>query len=289
MAIKSNAAKARLLPVEMEYKLPSAGIPYLTKHPDFPEIIKIRPYNIETEAYLLGNSTTIDKMQFILSKVASWPAGFDLNELLVSDQFTVLAIARAQTYGEDYMFRTQCPQCGAQDLETIKVPEQLPVRVWDRADPPVLDVLLPRVKDKITLKFYTIANDRETTKFIRDLKQVGGSGDANLGYIRRLAYHIKEVNGGAPDSIAEAEQYLLQLDGSDLVVFRDAIDKLSCGIQYEWFITCNKCGFLYERDMPIASDFFRRNQTGGRPNTAAATKAAPRDPSQDGVSAGDAK
>lgn len=268
MPIKTNYANIEKVPIiRMEYRLPSAGLPYLEKFPDFPESIGIRSYSIETEGYLMGNSTMADKMRFITAKVADLPDRFDINELLLADEFTILAIARAQTYGETYQFRAQCPNCAHQELIDVKVPENLPVKVWKRSEPPKLEVRMPHSKDLVEVRLLTIRDDMEASRYVAEMKALsqGVSEDA-LGYMRRVAHQIKSVNGGTPDNIAEADQYVQRLQGPDMSELSAFIDEMACGIKYDWTICCDKCAFVYERFIPIAGDFFRRNRAYGSPH-----------------------
>jgi hypothetical protein len=283
MPLRTNIDKVPA--VEMEYKLPSAGLPYLAEHPDFPASIKISPYSMRTEAHLVGNATMSDKMAFITSKVAALPKDFPMDSLLVADEFAILAIARALTYGEDYVFRTQCPNCDVIGTETIKVPDGLPVRVWDRTKPPSLSVKLPVCGDMVSLQMLTIGNDKATHNYARSMAAQSDAFDpVSIGWTRRMAYHIAAVNGGAPSDIAEAEQWMLKLKGADEVAFVESITEHQCGIKFDWWITCDRCQFTYERNIPIASDFFRRNRP-RRSDTAPGTEGKTRDPSEDGVSA----
>ena len=269
--------------VEMEYKLPSAGLPYLRQCPQFPETVKIRPYTLETEGYLMGNGTMHDKMAFVTGKVAALP-GIDAGDLYLADQFMILAIARALTYGETYSFRSQCPSCGYVETANIRVPEALPVKVWSRTAPPKLEVRLP-CGDTVGLKFMTVAEDGAVNKYVREMlsRSAGaGASEAPIGYMRRMAYHLASVNGDVPRTIAEADQYVVRLVGSDMIAYQDAIDEQGCGIQYDWWITCDKCQFVYERSIPIVGDFFRRNR-GRRTDAQPGTPPPPRDPPKDAV------
>ena len=210
----------------------------------------------------MGNATASDKMQYITSMVANFPIGFNTDDLLVNDEYLILAIARALTYGEKYSFRCQCPSCGYSSVEEIVIPDSLPVRVWDRESHPSCDIILPVSKDTIELKWLTIKDDREIAKFVKRVESTNSANPVNVGWIRRMAYHVKSINGGEPDQISDVEEYLKRLPGPDMVNFVDAIEEKGCGIKYEWWLSCDKCSFLYDRSVPITSDFFRRNQVG---------------------------
>jgi hypothetical protein len=278
--MKSNISTVPALP--MEVWLPSVGLPYLKLHPDFPETVTVEPFSLETEGYLMGNSTSHDKRKFITGRVAKLPPGFNVGELVVADQFLILAVARALTYGETYTFRCQCPNCDVTETINIKVPEQLPVKVWSRLNPPAMEVTLPNGGDKVGLKLITVNEDGAVNKFIRDLRSAGGAvSEASVAYVRRMAHHLASVNFTDIVNIDEAEQYMRMLVGPNMVAFSEAVEDQSCGIDYTWWISCDKCGFAYDRSIPIVGDFFRGNRS-RRPDPATSPKVAPLNPPPDG-------
>lgn len=247
----------------MEYRLPSAGIPYLAAHPDFPDVIRIKPYNIETEAHLVSNATYHDKMRFVVEKVAILPPGFSVDELIVDDQLFILAVARALTYGETYSFQTNCPHCSHNEVNSMQVPEGLPVKVWNREFPPVMEVTLPICKDRVVFRPLTIRMDGEANRRTRELAALSSSIDQDaLGYRIRLAQQIGTVGGNPAADSGEAEQWVAMLSGEDMVHFRDGIVNYRCGIQFDWLICCDKCSQKYQHYIPLQLDFFRRNRVG---------------------------
>lgn len=264
MALKSNLAQ-RVPPTLEEFKLPSAGIPYLAKYPKFPETVKIAPYSAMTEAVLTTSLSATDKMAEITRRVATnIPQGFDINSLLVTDQFFIIAVARALTYGEVYKFPAPCPACDYNYIAQVKVPAEIPTVIWDRAKPPHPEVTLPVIKDLVSLKFLTVGEDNEINRFQRDLvaKKSSDVAAEEQAYIRRLASHIDAVGGGRPDNIGEADDFIRNLSGADIVELQNAIRTQASGIKFEWTVSCDRCGHLYEKSIPIAADFFRRNRVG---------------------------
>lgn len=274
MAIKSNLDQ---IPVrKMEFKLPSAGIPYLSKCPDFPETIEIRPFSLETEAILVSNKTGNEKMARITERVVTLPQPLTVNDLLVADQFVILAIARALTYGETYKFHVTCPACRHREEVNVQIPEQLPVKVWERtkvvgegdkaSSSPFLypiEITLPTCKDRVGVQFLTVGADGSMDRFEKQLHAAsrGSNQDAaQAAYLRRLAHSVVSVNGGAPEHVEEAVEYVKRLQGPDMAAFKKAVDDNACGIDYDWPISCDACQHIYSASFPIASDFFRGNR-----------------------------
>jgi hypothetical protein len=257
MAIKSNATKVPV--AHLELKLPSAGITY---GPDFPDTVTIKPFSIRTEAVLNGNTGALEKMQAIATAVASFGSAGYPSDMLVADQYFVLAVARALTYGENYEFSTKCPACGATERVSLKVPEHLPVRVWDKSKPPTLSVKLPHTKDVVEFRYITVSDEIAIQQYEKQLRNAGGDGPAidDMVFVRRQSKQIVSVNGGKPDDIAEADAYASSITGADMAALQDAIDANLPGIQYRWKLSCDKCGHKYETFIPITQDFFRRNR-----------------------------
>ena len=230
---------------------------------EFPDTVTIRPFSIRTEAILSGNMTAIEKMNAITLAVASFGSvKFTAQELLIADQYFILAVARSLTYGENYEFSTKCPSCDAVERVSLKVPEHLPVRVWDKTNPPKLSVKLPHTKDVVEWKYATVADEQAVQQYEKSLRSAGGDGPAidDMAYIRRMAKQIVSVNGGKPDDIAEADAYASSISGTDMATLQDAITANQPGIQYQWKVLCDKCNHKYDTFVPIAQDFFRRNR-----------------------------
>lgn len=261
MPIKTNLDQ---IPVrKLDFRLPSAGLAYKAKFPDMSGTIEIRPFTLEAEAVLVSNKTGHEKMGIITSKVVTLPNGMGVSDLLVSDQFVILAIARALTYGETYKFHSTCPSCRHREENICQVPKDLPVKVWDDSQVLPIEVTLPVCKDRIGIKFLTVRDDGMLDQWEKQMTAVtrGTTEDAStMAYLRRLAYHVAHVNGGAPDNIEEAQSYIIRLFGEDVAAFKNAIEEHNCGIQYEWTVQCENCQHIYSTQFPITGDFFRGNR-----------------------------
>lgn len=264
MAIKTNLDNAAIAYPEYETGLPSGGWPYRGKEKDFPEKVIVLPYSWETQGILTTNLSGMDKLRRIVEKVIKGlPDGFKPDDLLVSDQYYILAIARSLTYGEDYNFQADCDRCGHKEKIKVKVPDQLPIKSWDFKTQTefnkYLTVQLPICKDSVMLKFPTIEDDIEVAK-INKLNRAAKKADDDdeKALINRIAVHIKTVNNSTPDNFREVTDYVGRIKGADMAFLQDQIDEKACGIVYAWDVVCDKCSNQYEVRIPIQSHFFRR-------------------------------
>jgi hypothetical protein len=264
MPIKTNLDTAAVSYPEFETGLPSGGWAYRTKESQFPEKIIVMPYSWETQGILTTNLTAPDKLKRVASMVVKGlPEGFSIDDLLTSDQYYILAIARSLTYGENYNFQADCTRCGHKEKISVKVPDQLPVRSWDFKSSAefqkYLTVQLPICKDSVILKYPSIFDDMEVTRINR-LNRVAKKleEDDEKALINRIAIHIKSVNNSLPDSFDEVCNYISRVRGEDMAFLQDKIDEKNCGITYSWDVECDKCQNHYAVRIPIQHHFFRR-------------------------------
>jgi hypothetical protein len=264
MAIKSNLDTAAVSYPEFETGLPSGGWAYRSKGTDFPEKVIVMPYSWETQGILTTNLTASDKLKRVASMVVKGlPEGFKIEDLLTSDQYYILAIARSLTYGENYNFQADCGRCGHKEKISIKVPNELPVKSWNFKDLAEFQkyhtVKLPICKDSILLKYPSIFDDMEVSRINR-LNRVAKKleEDDEKALINRIAVHIKTVNNTTPDTFDEVSAYVGRIRGEDMAFLQDKIDENNCGITYSWDVECDKCKYQYEVRIPIQQHFFRR-------------------------------
>lgn len=269
MAIKTNLDSGSLPAQQVEFKLPSGGVPYRDEYKDFPSTAVIEPYSFETEEILRSSISAKKKVVDILAAVVkNFPDGFDFGKMLSGDHAVIMAIARSLTYGEKYSFSVECPACEHVEKHTIKVPDELPVKTWNFAGPGDFakhsTLTLPRCKDRIKVRWPTIGDSSEETEkqdtvgsaaLVKSADKWRGR-DLILSYAER----IESVNNSAPDSIAEAAGYVFRLKGVDKIALEDFFVDNGCGIDPNWSIICDKCKTKYTRSVPIAADFFRRNR-----------------------------
>lgn len=271
MALASNFGKKQASPVrEEEYALPSAGIPYLGAFPDMPKNVVIKPYSFQTESILISNLSAYDKFIKMLPKVVTnFPAEFKWGEMLLDDMIFVFVCARALTYGETFSFTAVCPSCSHNEKLDMHIPADAPTIRWVRpgekaspkkgiflADDKFFNIFLPNLKDEVRIKFLTLAEDNKLTQNKSRMSQTIKSDDSS--FLRRLAMNVVSVNGGEPDSPKEVMDYLMNLQGEDMVVFKDELEAKSPGFMDRLPIECEKCNHQYSVVPGFTSNFFRR-------------------------------
>ncbi len=268
MAIKSNLDTNTVSAFTREFRLPSGGILYRTKIKDFPETVIVEPFSFTTEGIMATNLHFYKKMQMVAERVVTnFPKKFNFADLLTADLIVILTLARGITYGETYKFSSTCPACATPEKHTIKIPDELPVKNWEFKDQAALlsasTVELPRIKDKIGLRFLTLGEEMELGASTNAVKKQmseeaaaeGGFGDLK---ILRIARRIETVNGTRPDNVAEAVSYVKRITGPDMVALDEGMDKAECGLDFTYEIECAGCAAHYFHRVPLAMDFFRR-------------------------------
>ena len=261
MAIKSN--NNSVPPKRTTFKLPSRALPYRALFPNFPEEVQIGPYSYATEEILTDSDEPVSTKLARIAKIVAvnLPQQFDTAHLVGGDLWTIIAIARALTYGESYDFQVTCPSCGHKEGVSIKVPDELPIVCWEDESAEAMEarlaVKLPHCKDVIQIRYTTIADDLEMERLVKLNTNVGG-GRASRE-LWSAASHIVAVNGGAPDQLVEAVQYLRGIEGEDMVALNEFIAENGCGPKFEWDVVCDKCGHQYNHFIPLNRDFFRRS------------------------------
>jgi len=268
MAIKSNLDTGTISSHTREFRLPSGGILYRTKHRDFPETVIVEPFSYSIEGIMATNLHFYAKLQMVAERVTkNFPVKFDFSNLLTADLVVILTLARGLTYGEVYHFSSTCPSCDALEKHSVKIPDELPVKNWNYKNvaelmaASVID--LPHIRDKVALRFLTLAEEKEMTESTAAVrKQMSEEAAATGGYgdlkILRVAKRIDAVNGGKPDSISEAIAYVKRINGPDMVALDEGMNAAECGIDFAYDIQCPKCHHQYRHRVPMAMDFFRR-------------------------------
>lgn len=268
MAIKSNLDTGTISSYSREFVLPSGGILYRKGKAEFPNSVVVEPFSFSVEGIMTTNLHYYEKLQLVAERVVTnFPKDFDFGKLLIADVVAIMTLARGLTYGETYRFSTTCPACEAGEQHTIKIPDELPVKNWNYTSAADLEantmIELPRIKDKIALRFLTLSEEKELTQAAAATrKQISEDAAARTGFgdltISRIARRIKTVNGTVPDNLTEAVAYVRRITGPDMVALNDGLDAAECGIDFTYLIECAKCKYQYSHKVPMAMDFFRR-------------------------------
>ncbi len=268
MAIKSNLDNNTVSPFTREFRLPSGGLLYRAKHKSFPETVIVEPFSFTVEGIMATNLHFYKKLQMVAERVVTnFPKNFNFAELLTADLIVILTLARGITYGETYRFTSTCPACKTPEKHTIKIPDELPVKNWEYKDTAALMsasvVDLPRIKDRIGLRFLTLNEEQElltSTNATKKQMSEEAAAEGSFGDIKilRVARRIDTVNGTKPDNVAEAVAYVKRINGPDMVALDEALNAAECGLDFTYEIECAGCAAHYFHSVPLAMDFFRR-------------------------------
>jgi len=269
MALKSNLFTVAGLAQVREFRLPSGGLPYRERFPDFPSTVIIQPYSFQTEGILVTNLQFLDKLRMVAEKVVTnFPDGFDFRELLSSDLVTILTLARALTYGEKYKFSSTCPACGTVEKHELKIPDDLPVRNWNQETMDQVrsetTITLPVCRDKISLHFMTVEEEKALGESLAGTRKqmsdaaLAASGLGNPKLIR-TARKIATVNETRADTPEEMLEYLKKVQGADMVALLEGIKDAEPGLNFTWDMVCPvaACATEYKEEMATSMEFFR--------------------------------
>lgn len=280
---KFNTNLDKIAPTVSEYRLPSQGLAY---GGSFPSTIKIKPYSFVTESILVTNLSSTEKIVAILKAVAEFPEDFDPYDTLIPDQYMILAIARALTYSEKYIFDATCTYCGTKETVKLAVPDEIPCKFWvsdpvektpsKKSNYPTesesilqpgeinikdLQFRLPVCKDTVTIRPLSLRDNESSMKYADEAKKLKSAVRSPL-FMRQHAMRVKSLNGvdvSPEDYKYIEEQWLPRLIGQDLAMFRERIDALEPGIVTTWNMVCpnQSCGRAYDAFIPIIGNFFR--------------------------------
>jgi len=238
------------------FQMPSGAYPY---REFFPEgNVGVHSFNFDVEQILAGNEEGQQKMNMITPMVIQLPEGFQVGQLLTSDQFYLLMASRSMSFGEDYSFTTTCPSCGKPEKHTYALPDGLPInRLPDDFEEPY-EFKLPDCGDTVGIRLLTI-NDETVVDNYAKQRKLNHEEPGDPGYKYRLARHIVHVNGEEPENMEDAVAYVTSLDGRDPAEFRQKIESATPGVRPLLKIQCpqGNCGTVYEAAFRVTAEFFR--------------------------------
>ena len=93
-----------------EIVLPSQGL----LNPEIPEGKLVqRCMMVADQKFLAGsNQSAGSVIHQLIQRTTTSPEGFDVSKLTLSDTLYILFKLKIFSYGNDYKFRTRCPECG---------------------------------------------------------------------------------------------------------------------------------------------------------------------------------
>ena len=254
MAIKTNLPS--LSPARERFKttiqLPSGGYVDPDSFPD--GNITVFPWTVELDEWVVKRHGGNASKETILHDV--FPKLCDLKKcvpdrFLLSEALLIWMVSRSIRNDQKVTFGTQCPACSTKADMTVGVPSDLEL-TGEKAKGYVGydEVTLDDAKDALHVTPLTVGRSRAVIT-----RPVGPRkfGDA----VCNLAASIVSVNGGKPDTLDEACDYVSALSIRDYEHLNTCTGDLNPGVSTKLNIECDACKHHYQHALQFTDTFFR--------------------------------
>lgn len=238
-----------------ELQLPSRGILYDGKVPE--GRVVVRPITTDEEKLLVQVGKDKGRMldEVIRRCIVSLPIPYE--GLILSDKFYLFMFIRGVTWGFGYTFTLKCPSCGKEFSHSLKVPDDLRLRVLNEDDAEPIMVCLPMCKKEVGLRHLRVRDEWEIDRYVEQETRKGhADGMGDPGYIYRLAMRIVTIDGKTPNMM-QAMKFCSKMHGRDSGTMNMAIEEHGCGMDLMLSVTCPGCGNRSDQQVPFTPEFFR--------------------------------
>ena len=250
MPIKSNLPD--LSPARdryaVEITLPSGG--YVDREA-FPNgLIKVYPWTSELDEWVVKRTGNTQKVivHDLLPKLCDLN-GCEPESFLISEALLVWMVSRSIRSDRKVSFSTTCPTCSTTSSLNITVPDDLERTGEKPAGYQGTDtVMLPSTKDVVRHAPITVGKSRTVVQ-----RPDKGYPDT----VATLGSAIVDVNGGKPDSLAEACDYVNALPPADFEALKVSVESGMPGLSNILQIQCDECGHEYPHTIKFTEVFFR--------------------------------
>ena len=238
-----------------EIELPSEGIFYPNKQKTVTvKYLTAEEENILTTPELIQNGRVLD----VLLEQAIIDKNLRPDNMISGDRNKVLLSLRASGYGDDYTFKTKCPQCKADYKQTIKI-STLSDRKLDIMPDLNGEFEIDLPKMRLNLKFRLLNGKDEVylNKKAEQSKKAKNNVQFSNQLTERLLLQIMEVNGNR-DKIF-IKKVISNMPISDSLFLRSYISENEPGVNMEKEFECTECGHTFEDTVPITATLFWPN------------------------------
>lgn len=242
---------------EEHVKLPTAG--FLYKDFDDEELrngeITIRPMSLADESILGKQKYIKDGTVFTKLLDSCVVNNIDVKRLVPYDVFYLLYYLRKITYGGDYTFTVNCPECGCQYEKTIDISEVDWQELTEEDNAEYIKTIkLPKSKFTITIEVPSLGNEEETKKIS---KKYEGYDDTILGYIVRTIEVLDDKGEPiSPDDYADFFEALPGLDRAEITKAFEKVENMKIPT-IKTVCPNQSCGEEDEITIPFDKEFFR--------------------------------
>lgn len=169
-------------------------------------------------------------------------------ELLIGDRVFLLFAVRRVTLGDDYPFRSKCPECGKEGLYHVNLAELDIKKMPQPTKRAGYDFTLPSGK-KIRIK---TLNGEEEEAYGR--KKIADSDIASSALMPRV-----EQLDGKPPTLGDIKALGMR---DRNFIRQDIVEQIDGGVDTTVDVTCASCEVEYKKDLEVGqSGFFFPSQT----------------------------
>ena len=231
--------------------LPSSGYVDTKAFPN--GVLTVYPWTADLDEWVIKRHGSNASKNTMLHDV--FPKLCDLNgcppdKFLLSEATLVWLVSRSIRSHQKAAFQTACPECGVKTELTVTIPDDLERTGEKPADYAGYEaVTLQDSTDTVQLSPLSVGKSRAA------LDRPAGSIYADS--VSMLAAMIHTVNGGRPDSMSEACQYVTALSPYDHGTLSKFAQDLNPGVSTRLEIECDACKHNYQHAIQFTDSFFR--------------------------------
>ena len=265
-ALIQNQAEApkQNIPTET-VDLPSQGYFYPANHPLSSGKIEIyqvtaRHEDILSNTNLLKKGTVLD--EFLKALIAT--PNVSIEDLLIGDKNALFIAARKSAYGENYITKIKCPECGVEsnveiDLSGLKA-KPLNTNGLTKNENR-LSFKLPNSGKVVTVSLLTHKDETDIDAELKALAKFNGANNTNAPEITtRLKYTLKAIDGESDRG--KIKNFVdTQLTAKDSLALRRFVRENTPDMDMNFDFTCPACGHQTKMTVPLGANFFWPNLT----------------------------
>lgn len=238
-----------------ELILPSQGL----LNPEIPGgKITQRCMMVSDQKFLSGsNQSPSSALQQLIQRTVVSPDTFDVSKLTLADTLYLLFKLRVLSYGDEYRFRTRCPECGKRIEVNLDLSE-IPVELLDEDYADGLVVTLPNRKDTVYTKILTNHDMDILNKEVKRRKRKSDADESE--YVLRIVQSIEKIVLTDKTELTnpiQIERYIGELTDLDAAAIMSTRDSVDFGLAPTVEYVCPECKEYIDVDIQFSSDFFR--------------------------------
>lgn len=247
--------------------LPTQGL----LNPEVPDgLVTQRIMMVADKKFLAGTNADGEKIVAqLIERCTTVPQGFDTSKLINQDLLFLLFKLRILSYGDDFSFKTKCPECGKRTTVKIKLSE-LTVHTLEEGYEGKLQVVLPHRGDKVFTKFLTVGEGDDIAKEVKRLRKKFADSESDPSVSLRVARMIERIELVEANKAGDTEltdpvdilKYVEELTDLDSIAIQSTVENIKVGVDPEVETKCSECGEYIDVYVSFSAEFFRPKYEG---------------------------